>query len=528
MSLSHPARFYLVGSMNPEEGKLRPQFLDRFGLYVTVKGSADCRERAEIIRRKLEYDRDPVGYCLLWKEQQEELRQKIRKARSALGQVVVTEAALRLAATISAEANCAGQRAEIVITETARAIAALEGRTVLNQQDIRTAAEYALPHRMRQGQQEQSVEDMEDDCRQPEDENREPESEQPEAPSEEPEENGTGETEEPDGQPSESERQDAGEQMDDDFEFSEETAQKDQADTADPFTEDSEESRVIREEIQETGRVFQVIPWLADIQNKTVRMGSGRRSLVKTSAMQGRYVKAVLPSGEIRDIAFDATLRAAAPYQKLREKNGMALALEKEDIRVKIREKRAGNTILFVVDASGSMGANQRMRAVKGAICSLLNDAYQKRDQVGMIAFRKHSAELLLGITRSVELAQKKLEVLPTGGRTPLGAGLALAREVLKAQQLKDKDCIPVLVLLSDGRANAAAGGGHPVREAMEQAEKIRADGFQCIVIDTEKDFIRLRLAEELAEKMQADYFKIEDLDAGTIREIVSNNRAVI
>lgn len=135
---------------------------------------------------------------------------------------------------------------------------------------------------------------------------------------------------------------------------------------------------------------------------------------------------------------------------------------------------------------------------------------------------------LLLGITRSVELAQKKLEVLPTGGRTPLGAGLALAREVLKAQQLKDKDCIPVLVLLSDGRANAAAGGGHPVREAMEQAEKIRADGFQCIVIDTEKDFIRLRLAEELAEKMQADYFKIEDLDAGTIREIVSNNRAVI
>lgn len=131
---------------------------------------------------------------------------------------------------------------------------------------------------------------------------------------------------------------------------------------------------------------------------------------------------------------------------------------------------------------------------------------------------------LLLGITRSVELAQKKLEVLPTGGRTPLGAGLALAREVLKAQQLKDKDCIPVLVLLPDGRANAAAGGGHPVREAMEQAEKIRADGFQCIVIDTEKDFIRLRLAE----KMQADYFKIEDLDAGTIREIVSNNRAVI
>lgn len=135
--------------------------------------------------------------------------------------------------------------------------------------------------------------------------------------------------------------------------------------------------------------------------NRTIRKGSGRRSLVRTSTCQGRYIRAILPRGkELQDIAFDATLRAAAPHQASRDKHGMALAIENSDVRTKLREKRTGNTILFVVDASGSMGANKRMQAVKGAVYSLLNDAYQKRDKVGMIVFRKQSAELILGITR--------------------------------------------------------------------------------------------------------------------------------
>lgn len=513
-SYSHPARFYLVGSMNPEEGKLRPQFLDRFGLYVTVKGSRDYRERAEITRRKLEYDKDPIAFSRQWAEEQEVLREKLNKAKENLNKVQITEEAMKLAAVISAQANCAGQRAELTIVETARAIAALEGRTTLNQQDIRLAAEYALPHRMRQA--EAAAEDMEAPTEERKDTQEEqseeeqvrqqenPWEEVPSASQQQKQESNTQGQEEPDEQ-----GQDNGEQK------QEENLQDEM-----PLDESAEEN--VPEEIQEIGKIFQVRPWIGEGAARIVKAGNGRRSLVRTSTMQGRYVKSSVPKKEIRDIAFDATLRAAAPYQRTREHHGMALAVEKDDIRIKVREKRTGNTILFVVDASGSMGANQRMKAVKGAICSLLNDAYQKRDKVGMIAFRKKNAELLLGITRSVELAQKKLEVLPTGGRTPLSAGLAMARDVLKTQKLKDPDCIPILVLLSDGRANAAYGGENPVKEAIRQAEKIRKDGVQCIVVDTEKDFIRLRLAEKIAEAMQADYFKIEDLDAELLTGIVS------
>ena len=215
------------------------------------------------------------------------------------------------------------------------------------------------------------------------------------------------------------------------------------------------------ETVFDPGEVFDVSKWLADEQQSAfVRRGSGRRSLVTTGSMQGRYVRYTFPKGnELRDIAIDATLRAAAPHQLSRESNGMAVVISKSDIRTKVRERRTGNTIVFVVDASGSMGANKQMTAVKGAILSLLNDAYQKRDKVSLIAFRKESAELLLGITRSVELAEKKLAVLPTGGVTPLAAGLDLAYEVVKAAKIKDKDMLPVIVLVTDGKASYSQRG---------------------------------------------------------------------
>lgn len=506
ISFSHPSEFVLVGSMNPEEGKLRPQFLDRFGLYVEVEGCTQITQRMEITRRRLEYERDPEGFCARWQGEEEALRRRIRRAREALSRTEVTDNARTLAATLSAEACCAGQRAELVIVETARAIAAMDGRTVLNAEDIRTAARYALPHRMRRGDTPPVPEDPP-----PEDE---PPEEQPPAEEErEPETSETQPDDAPGGQEPPSPEGSPGEGGP--------TSEPPEAEPDDrelpPPRDDAPETT------DEVGAAFAVRPWLQNDAARTVRMGSGRRSLVRTSARQGRYVKAVLPHGnEIGDIAFDATLRAAAPCQRFRDKGGMALAVSPEDVRVKVREKRTGNAILFVVDASGSMGANQRMKAVKGAVCSLLNDAYQKRDKVGMIAFRKQSAELLLGITRSVELAQKQLETLPTGGRTPLGAGLELARQVLYGAKVRDKDILPVMVLVTDGRANASEGVRKPVEEAVELARRIGESGVKCIVIDTEKDFIRLRLAEKLAEAMGADYFRIEELNAELLAGVVS------
>lgn len=182
-----------------------------------------------------------------------------------------------------------------------------------------------------------------------------------------------------------------------------------------------------------------------------------------------------------------------------------------------MREKRTGSTILFIVDASGSMGAKKRMTAVKGAVVSLLTDAYQKRDKVGMIAFRKKEAEVLLGITRSVDLAQKSLKTLPTGGKTPLAAGLSKGYEILKGAKKKEPDMVSVIVLVSDGRANSSLNGGDAFQEAINMGKIIAEEGIQTIVIDTEQDFIKLGLAKEIAQTMNAQYYKIEELEAGEI-----------
>ena len=511
ISYANSAKFVLIGSMNPEEGKLRPQFLDRFGLYVNVEGCNDEMQRVEIMRRRLEYEREHERFTALWEDEDERLRARIQKARSLLEDVKVSENTMRLASSLSAQANCPGQRAELVITQTARAIAALDGRTAISLQDIRTAAEYALPHRRRDPEQQMET----------------PEA-SPENGEADPPENVT-----EDAQPPETDRSEST-QTENRSGTPQETDAQDNLNGVSPEQEDSplEESNQelpppgddAPEAVDEIGETFEVRPRIYDMPNRTIRKGSGRRSLVRTSTCQGRYIRAILPRGkELQDIAFDATLRAAAPHQSSRDKHGMALAIENSDVRTKLREKRTGNTILFVVDASGSMGANKRMQAVKGAVYSLLNDAYQKRDKVGMIVFRKQSAELILGITRSVDLAQKQLKALPTGGRTPLSDALMLTQDVLRAATIRDKDILPVIVLISDGRANASKSEKKPVDEALQWARKLGDMGAKCIVIDTENDFIRLKLAEKLAEAMGADYFRIEDLNAEVLTELVSH-----
>jgi len=500
ISCQHPSKFILVGSMNPEEGGLRPQFLDRFGLYVEVVGEKELRKRAEIVKRWIEYERAPLAFIEKWRQESERLIQGMKRARNALTKVTVTSSAMQLAASMAREGNCSGHRGELVIIETAKAIAALEGRVVLNISDIKEAAKYALPHRVRENQdqerlpkaqrEQEEVEDREEDNRQ----GNGPQNSSPH----------------------------------DDFG---DIPQNDNGDKATPGQiPDNQgahhEGRMLggsSENLDAPGETFLVSRWLSENINRTVIKGSGKRSRVKTSSMQGRYIRYRYPErGDIRDIAIAPTLRGAAPYQLHREKEGVSIAINKSDIRVKVREKRTGNTILFVVDASSSMGANKRMRAVKGAILSLLNDAYQKRDKVGMIAFKNDSAEIILSITRSVELAKKKLTALPTSGRTPLAAGLNLAYEVIKAAKIKDKDTLPVIVLVSDGRATYSSSGGNAFTEALASARRIAREGIKSIVIDTDRNFVKLHLAEKIAEAMKADLFAIEDLQAQSIAVAVT------
>ncbi len=214
-------------------------------------------------------------------------------------------------------------------------------------------------------------------------------------------------------------------------------------------------------------------------------------------------------------------MRAAAPKQKSRKHDGKAVAIESGDIRARVRERRAGNTVLFVVDSSGSMGADRRMSEAKGAVLSLLIDAYEKRDRVGLIAFKGSDAEVLLEPTSSVELARQRLEELPTGGKTPLSKGLAVAHALL-GKEMTNRKAKALLVLISDGRANRAMEErADPVKESIEIASRIAHSGIQAIVIDTESGFVKLGLPRRIADAMKAKYYSMEDLKAEKLSRIV-------
>lgn len=504
ISYVHPAEFILVGTMNPEEGDLRPQLIDRFGLCVQIEGVTDPRERVEIAKRREAFDADPLGFIAQWSEEEQHLREKITAARRLLPGVIISPALLDLIAKLSLEAFVAGHRADIIMAATARTIAAWHGRLEVAEADVYEAAELVLFHRVREVPP--------------------PPSEQPEPPREEEQE-----------EPPEQEEEEEDNQEQDPSEESEETPPPPEQEDLEPEEEDQQDEQdqdseqeqntpppaAPQETLFTVGQPFQV-KRIAHERDRILRKGSGRRSRTKTASKAGRYVRSTMQRRN-NDLAFDATMRAAAPYQVHRRRDGVAIAIESTDIREKVREKRIGNFLLFVVDASGSMGAQQRMVEAKGAILSLLLDAYQKRDRIGMVAFKGNTADVLLPPTNSVEMGHKLLEELPTGGKTPLSAGLGKAYEVAKSYLYKDPNISPLLIIISDGKGNVSMGNEKPLAEARRVAEIIRdEERIKTLVIDVEKDgFITFGLARELAQTLGADYYKIDELKADTLVQAV-------
>lgn len=503
ISYSEQLQFTVIGSMNPEEGTLPSHILDRFGMYVDVQGSKEISERVEIMHRILQFEQNPQSFCNTYAKETKDLKEQLEKAQELLAEVNITEAMMTLAAQMCAQAFCAGHRAEIYLLETARALAALAGRTYILPQDMDDAAQLVLVHRMRKPpeQQEEQQENTE----------QEPEEDNLENQDDESQDNDDDDCQLP--PPPSNEDEDNGQDDDDD-----DNEREDEDNPPD------ENQLAPEERIADIDKHFKMPKMLLDLgKNRAIRRGSGKRSTTRTDYKQGRYVRAELPKGNVEDLAFDATIRAAAPMQKLREDNGCALNIKSEDMRQKVREKRIGNTFLFAVDASGSMGARERMRAVKGAIFYMLQEAYQKRDRVGMIAFRRQAAELLLPITRSVDMAQKCLAQMPTGGKTPLADGLSKALLTLSLLNKRDKEMEPVLILLTDGRANAVAEGDDPIASALKMAEKIREAKITALVIDTESGFIKLGLAKKIAAAMGASYYTLQNLSKDDIIHIVKN-----
>lgn len=502
ISYSQPVNYTVVGTMNPEEGILPSHLLDRFGMYVDLGNIESIEERAELIKRVLCYERSKGEFAQEYFQKNKDLAERIAVAKELLSHVEITEAMMQLAAQMCAQAFCAGHRAEIYLLEAARALAALSQRTYILPKDMDEAAVFVLPHRMRKP---------------------------PDAEPEESQENNTEGNIEQDNLDSEQQENNHDENQQLPPPTLDNT--EDNSSNADENKDNNEQQNnsssnlAPEEQIAEIDKSFRLPKLVLDLgKNNSLRRGSGKRSATKTDLKQGRYVRAELPKNKVEDLAFDATIRAAAPYQRVREDNGCALNIQKEDLRQKVREKRIGNTFLFAVDASGSMGARRRMNAVKGAIFYMLQDAYQKRDRVGMLAFRRDKAEVLLPITRSVDLAQKCLAEMSTGGKTPLADGLAAALMTLSKLNKKDKELEPVLVVVTDGRANAVMEGEtDPVGNALKIAEKIRKARIASVVIDTENDFIKLGIAKKLAQHMGASYYSLNQLSKEQILHIVQN-----
>jgi magnesium chelatase subunit D len=255
--------------------------------------------------------------------------------------------------------------------------------------------------------------------------------------------------------------------------------------------------------------------------DQMTRSSAGKRSYTKTDRKRGRYVQARPVQGKPKDVAFDATLRAAAPFQLRRDRTERALAVERQDIRDKVRVRRAHNLILFVVDASWSMAAAERMEATKGAIMSLLMDAYQRRDQVGLVVFQKEEARLVLPPTTSVELAKKALADVPVGGKTPLSAGLLLAHRVLIQQIRLHPDIMPLMILLTDGAGNVSISDLPAQEEAHRVAKMIKEESIRSVVINMEHASFDRGLAQALAEELTAPCYTLHDLKADTLYQTV-------
>jgi magnesium chelatase subunit D len=549
VSVKHAARFLLVGTMNPEEGEPRPQLVDRFGLVVTVTAPREAGQRAEVVRRRLAYEANPETFTSRFAADETALAARILTARHAVPSVVLPDGQLDRIARICLAYGVDGMRADIVVARCAVALAAWHGRTKVTADDVRDAARLALPHRRRKdpldppGTDEQRLEEAlneaGDEPEEP-DEPDEPDDEPPTPPDGGPPPDGDGPSDggpppgagpPPDGDGPGPEPRDA------DFE------------TAGPDDPPAAEQQTIKPPAQAASAGAAYRPRTLRIAARGEGGHAGRRS--PAFARRGRVIGSRVPRGKLAGAPhLPATLRAAlhrgagqvdpgitrrtitagqpqggAARLVEREAQGAAAGrpanresrpgagrlVEPRDLREAVHVGREANLVLFVVDASGSMAARKRMTIVKTAVLSLLRDAYQRRDRVGMITFRGKSAEQVLPPTSSHEVGVLRLAALRTGGRTPLAAGLRAAAATIATERRRDPRRRPLLIVVTDGRATS---GPDPVSVAPALA------GVAAVVVDCESGPVRLGLARRLAAALDADLLPLDALDAagGTMR----------
>lgn len=481
--------FIYFATINLSLYTLKRSLLESFGMYARTDRIKDIEGRMEIIKINEGWSHNSNDSNKEYAETDREVVRLIFESKERLKRITISDEIYKKISEKCIEENVRGNAVDMTMCESVKAVAALHGREHIIEDDIEEASFFVLPHRKRMSNQ-----------------------------SEEQTENNKNNKGEDDKESNQNDRQD-----DTDENTKENTKEHEEKDSQNsPDIKGKSMGKAV-EKTDEVGKAFNVIN-LSHSSDKKNRSLSGRRTESKTDKKSGRYINAVQNSNT-NDIALDATIRAAAPFQKIREKNGMAIAIHKSDIREKVRQKKVANLFIFVVDSSGSMGVVKRMTEAKGAALSLLKDAYVKRDKVCMVTFSGDEASVVLPPTRSVERGYKLLENIKTGGRTPLNSGIEKGLRIIQNELRQNPQIMPLLILITDGKGNVSIDKEKKTNlELSELGEKInKIKCIESIVIDIENSsLMSFNLAKKLSDLINAKYYKLDEIKAGEILNIVN------